>query len=159
MARNPNVLAGRAIASVMVQRYTFYPLITLALLFSVATVCSAALTAVHSPWWLLLALPLALWFVVVYFFLFLSFLAYTKLRPRALKASERKQIISFVRDFGIRYAAMKGAKKNPTTLAGIIVWKFWRSRGKTTAAQIITEPITEMKDLKYRFSEIAKLFT
>lgn len=159
MTKNPNVLAARAIASVMVQRYLFYPCVTITILCAVAALSSAALAFNHSLWWLLLALPLSLWFVVLYIILYLSFLAYKKLRPRALQSKEKQQIVSFVKDFGVRYAAMKGAKKNPTTLAGIFVWKFFKSRGKTTAVDIISEPISEINDLNKRFSEISKLFS
>lgn len=158
MKQSSAVQAGRAIASTLVQRYAFYPLVIMSALLIASVLIAVILMVQHSFWWLALVITLALWVVPAGGLLTLSFLTYTKLRPRILTASEKREITRFAKDFGIKYAALKGARKSPTTLAGIVVWKFVRGSGKHAAVEAITEPLTDFKDLKKRFTELTYLF-
>ena len=158
MAQNPTLQAGRAIASTMVQRYTFFPLITLTAIGLVGWILSLTLATVYSNWWLLLSFLLFLWLALGFFAAIASYFIYSKLRPRKLSKAERQKISQFTTDFGIKYAATKGVKKNPTALSALLAWKLFKSRGKKPATDIIMDPINDAKDLKTQFQAIVKLF-
>lgn len=158
MAQNSTVQAGRAIASVMVQRYTFFPLSILTAIGFASWILSLTLATLYSNWWPLLSFALFLWLLLGIFVTLGSFLIFTKLRPRKLSGSERKKISRFAIDFGVRYAATKGIKKNPTALSALLTWKLFKNRGQKSATNIIMDPINDTKELAARFQEIVKLF-
>lgn len=159
MANNPTVLAGRAIASTLVQRYTFYPLIVITALLLLLLTISGALTIQHSLWWILLFISTFCWFILALLLLAISFVVFTKIRPRKLKTSELIQISKFVKNFEAQHTVTYGLKKNPTALASIIAWRFFKSKGKSSVVEVITEPVAGIESLKNQFNEIVKLFT
>lgn len=158
-SKNPQMQAGLAIAGVLVQRYIFYPLITISFMLLLIAALFVYMSVVHTAWWMLLLIVALLWLGISLLFLLVSFAATKALQPRNLKYSEKKLVIQFAKDFGIKYAAAKGIKKSPTALAGIVTWKFMRGRGKTSVSGIVTQPISDAKELKSRFDEIVSMFS
>lgn len=160
MAHNPTLQAGRAISSTIVQRYTFFPLITLTAIGLVGWILSLTLAAVYSSWWLLISFALFLWLALGVFATIVSYFIFSKLRPRKLNKAERQKISQFTTNFAIKYAAAKGVKKNPTILSALLTWKLFKNRGeKSDANIIIMDSIKDTEDLKTQFQAIVKLFS
>lgn len=158
MNKNPSVDAGRAISSVMIERYIFLPVTILLIIGFVGAATSLWLALFESGWWALLTVVLALWVLITGALTLISYVIKSKLRPRNLNKSEKKLIRTFVSTFGIKYAVAKGIKKSPVALSGIIAWKYIKGRGKQNVSSILMEPINDFKDLKLQFNKIVELF-
>lgn len=158
MPTNQKLQSLRAIASVLVRRYTLYPAIILTVLAAISSSLALALSISHSLWWLLLAFIMLLWLFFFMTITIATFAISSRLQPRKLSKKERKQIGNFVDTFTVKYAAVKGAKKSPFLLAFIVAWRARKGNLKKSAQQTITEPIDDIKEVRSEFQKISRLF-
>lgn len=159
MVNGNDINALRAIGSILVKRYMFYPAFSLMLILSIACGIIITLTVSQSAWWVLLFFALALWLAIFMLLSAATYITTMRLQPRKLTRDETKSISRFVDTFTIKYAAVKGAKKSPFILAFIIVWRSRNGNIKKSAKTTLTEPIRDIKTINDEFQKISRLFT
>lgn len=158
MNKNPNFLAGRAVASVVIRRYAGSFTILFVSISFVGLVVTLLLATIFSEWWaLLMVLFVPLLSISGLLYVVVRFIS-SRIAPRKLSKSERKQTQEFVNDVQYTYITARAIKSSPTGI-GLAAALAYLTGGRNKAVRSVMSPIESSKGLKEKFADLVELFS
>ena len=110
-----------------------------------------------TPWWLLLAAPVLLAWILLSILLEALRVAVTAIKPNGLSHSQKSAVKKFIKHTDTQAAIRQGLHRSPLAIMVKVIWAKIRGHDHSVT-EVLIEPIQQAEQIKSDYQQLVKLF-